>query len=64
MNNILFAKINKKTLSFFHFPHFFVTDNCFQQFLRWAFEPGREYRFTLRDPRGFQREVCWVRISQ
>lgn len=36
----------------------------FQQFLRWAFEPGREYRFTLRDPRGFQREVCWVRISQ
>lgn len=38
--------------------------HSFQQFLRWAFEPGREYRFTLRDPRGFQREVCWVRISQ
>ena len=30
MNNILFAKINKKTLSFFHFPHFFVTE-CYNK---------------------------------
>lgn len=36
----------------------------FQQFLRWAFEPGREYRFTLRDALGTQREVHWVRISK
>jgi hypothetical protein len=36
----------------------------FQQFLRWAFEPGREYRFTLRDALGTQREVQWVRISK
>ena len=33
----------------------------FNQFLRWGFETGREYRFTVRDRRGFQREVNWVR---
>lgn len=36
--------------------------NDISQFNRWAFEPGRSYRFTVRDPRGFQREVDWVRI--
>lgn len=36
----------------------------FQQFLRWAFEPGREYRFTLRDAAGVQREVHWVRVKK
>ena len=33
----------------------------FNQFVRWGFETGREYRFTVRDRRGFQREVNWVR---
>lgn len=37
--------------------------NSFGQFLTWGFERGREYRFTVRDRRGFTREVRWVRLS-
>lgn len=35
--------------------------HSFDQFVRWGFETGREYRFTVRDRRGFQHEVKWVR---
>ena len=32
------------------------------QFHRWGFERGRAYRFTLRDRKGRQRVVSWVRM--
>ena len=32
------------------------------QFNRWGFERGRRYTFTLRDRRGFMRDVEWVRL--
>ena len=34
------------------------------QFNNWGFEPGRSYRFTLRDRQGRQRTVSWVRLKR
>lgn len=35
----------------------------FTQFVGWAFERGREYRFTVKNRQGITREVKWVRIE-
>ena len=32
------------------------------RFISWGFLPGREYRFTVVDRQGQQREVKWVRV--
>ena len=34
----------------------------FAQFVSWHFIVGREYRFTVKDKRGFTREIRWVRL--
>ncbi len=35
--------------------------HSFDQYVRWGFEAGREYAFTVRDRKGFQRVVKWAR---
>jgi len=40
----------------------FVRD--FVAFIQWQFEPGHTYTFLVKDRRGFQREVKWVRILE
>ena len=44
-----------------------IDDNVvkdFSQFVSWPFIIGREYRFTVKDKRGFNREIRWVRLKK